>query len=415
MKILPRVDRITTNIIELSEFRSDDDEGHTRISFTNEDLRARDYIKRLMKQEANLAVRVDAAGNIIGHRQGKTAAPGIMIGSHIDTVKGGGRFDGIAGVIAGVEIARIFNETHVKTVHPLEVIVFTAEEPSPFGISTVGSRAMAGKLSVDLLTNLKDSDGRTLASAIQLLGGDPANISSAQKVSEDIMAYVELHIEQGPSLFKQQIPVGIVNGIVGIYRGKLEINGQMDHAGTTPMHIRKDALTAAAEVILAIETICRETDDLVGTVGRIDAFPNSLNVVPGSVACGMEIRTLKTSRAQHAISRIEKAIDDIVSRRKVQIHFEIELSSKPVEFEQAMIARIRETCQRLDIPYLELPSGAGHDASHMAEIAPTGMIFIPSRDGRSHCPEEWSEYEHICIGTQLLAELVLAIDQEEKI
>ena len=287
--------------------------------------------------------------------------------------------------------------------------------PSPFGISTIGSRAVAGKLSADLLTNLKDSDGRTLASAIQLLGGDPANISFAQKVPEDIMAYVELHIEQGPSLFKQQIPVGIVNGIVGIYRGKLEINGQMDHAGTTPMHIRKDALTAAAEVILAIETICRETDDLVGTVGRIDAFPNSLNVVPGSVACGMEIRTPKTSRAQHAISRIEKAIDDIVNRRKVQIHFEIELSSKPVEFEQAMIARIRETCQRLDIPYLELPSGAGHDASHMAEIAPTGMIFIPSRDGRSHCPEEWSEYEHVCIGTQLLAELVLAIDREEKI
>jgi len=174
-------------------------------------------------------------------------------------------------------------------------------------------------------------------------------------------------------------------------------------------------LTAASEVILAIETICREADGLVGTVGRIETFPNSLNVVPGSVACGMEMRTLNPQKADDAISRIEKAIDGIQNRRGVLIRFDIELSSKPVAFEEAMIARIRETCVRMAIPYLELPSGAGHDAGHMAELATSGMIFIPSKDGRSHCPEEWSEYEHVGIGAQLLVELVLAIDQEGKV
>ena len=276
-------------------------------------------------------------------------------------------------------------------------------------------RAMTGQLSSDQMSRLHDPTGRNLGAAIQYIGGSPRFISSAKKNPEDIFAYLELHVEQGPSLFREKIPIGIVTGIVGIHRGTLSITGQMDHAGTTPMGVRKDALTAASEVILAIETICRLTDEIVGTVGRIDVSPNSLNVIPGTATCHLELRALRPNVAFDAISKIQAAIDDISNRRYVQIQFDIEASSEPVVFKDSMIARIRETCGRLSIPYLEMPSGAGHDASHMARLAPAGMIFIPSREGRSHCPEEWSEYEHIGIGTQLLTELFLSLDQEEEV
>jgi len=411
----PNIDRITRDILRLSEFTSPTEEGYTRISFSEEDKRSRFHLMQLMEKEAKLAVRIDSAGNIIGRRKGKVDGPCILMGSHTDTVRGGGRFDGIAGVIAGIEVARIFEENLVETFHPLEVVVFLAEEPSPFGISTIGSRAMTGKLKNDIIRSLKDSEDKSLFEALKQMGGNPSNIAASSKSSEEVLAYFELHIEQGPFLFSSGIPIGVVTGIVGIYRGNIQITGRMDHSGTTPMGARKDALAAASEAVLAFEEICRNIDDVVGTFGRIKVFPNSFNVVPGSVTLGMDLRSLSNTNAKKAISLLHEAFHIIEAKRGVLIDSKIELSSQSVSFNNKLVDRIGKVCNSLSIPFVEMPSGAGHDASHMAEVAPVGMIFIPSKDGRSHCPDEWSEFEHICLGTEVLSEVILLVDKEDRI
>ena len=268
----PNIERIKRDISNLSLMTSPLEPGYTRISFSEEDRKAREHVRRLMEQEAGLQVRVDELGNLIGRRKGKKEKPSILIGSHIDTVRGGGRFDGVSGVIGGLEVARLFRETGFNNYHPLEVVVFLAEEPSPFGLSTIGSRGMAGKLKEEQLISLEDGHCRNLGAAIREMGGNPEKLREAKRSSDDILAYLELHIEQGPHLFLNKIPLGIVKGIVGISRAKIEVTGMNDHAGTTPMSARKDALAAGSEVVLAVERICKEREGLVGTVGRIGSF-----------------------------------------------------------------------------------------------------------------------------------------------
>ena len=412
-RIKPDIKRVRRDIIKSSEFVSSGELGYTRISFSKEDHEARGYLTQLMTNEAKLSVRIDVAGNLIGRREGKKQKPAILVGSHIDTVRGGGRFDGISGVVAGIEVARKFEEEGIRTIHPLEVVVFLAEEPSPFAISTIGSRAMAGKLSEDHLTSLKDGQGRTLGKAIDEMGGNSVKIGEARRSPKEVLAFLELHIEQGPILFSHGISIGVVTGIVGISRGEIEVVGRSDHSGTIPMESRKDALAAGAEVVLALEKICEELDGVVGTIGKIEVFPNSLNVIPGKVIFGMEIRSLSDILLNQTVSLFKKELDKIVKKRGTVINFEVEVSSKPILFNSKMVERIIGVCDHLGISHLEIPSGAGHDASHLAEVAPTGMIFIPSRDGRSHCPEEWSEFEYICLGTEVLAHTIIELDKEE--
>jgi len=409
------LERITRDIMKLAEFTSTEEPGYTRISFSEEDRRAREHLARLMEEEAGLTVGIDAVGNLIGRRQGKKQRPAIIIGSHTDTVMGGGRFDGMAGVVAGLEVVRLFAEKEIETLHPIEIVSFLAEEPSPFGISTVGSRGMAGMLSKDLLESLNDSKRMTLSAAIKEMGGDPLKITEAKRASRDVLAYLELHIEQGPSLFSQDIHIGVVTGIVGIYRGIINVVGKSNHAGTTQMETRKDALTAASEIVLALERICRDLDGVVGTIGKIEVFPNSSNVVPGNANMEMELRSLNASRAADALSLLKTALENIQKQRGIIINFKEWIGSDPVIFKEKIVKFICTACDQLEIPYLKMPSGAGHDANHMAKLAPTGMIFIPSRDGMSHCPEEWSEFEHICMGAELLARAIMLLDREEDI
>jgi N-carbamoyl-L-amino-acid hydrolase len=321
----------------------------------------------------------------------------------------------MAGVVAGLEVVRLFAEKEIETLHPIEIVSFLAEEPSPFGISTVGSRGMAGMLSKDLLESLNDSKRMTLSAAIKEMGGDPLKITEAKRASRDVLAYLELHIEQGPSLFSQDIHIGVVTGIVGIYRGIINVVGKSNHAGTTQMETRKDALTAASEIVLALERICRDLDGVVGTIGKIEVFPNSSNVVPGNANMEMELRSLNASRAADALSLLKTALENIQKQRGIIINFKEWIGSDPVIFKEKIVKFICTACDQLEIPYLKMPSGAGHDANHMAKLAPTGMIFIPSRDGMSHCPEEWSEFEHICMGAELLARAITLLDREEDI
>jgi N-carbamoyl-L-amino-acid hydrolase len=410
-KITPDIERVRRDILRMSEFVSSEEPGYTRISFSKEDREARAYVADLMKG-ANLSVRIDAAGNLIGSREGEGQKPVILVGSHIDTVRGGGRFDGVSGVIAAIEIARRFEEEKISMIHPLEVIVFLAEEPSPFGISTVGSRAMTGKLSEDLLNSLKDSQGRTLGGAIEGMGGNPSRIGEAKRSPAEVLAFLELHIEQGPILYSRGIPIGAVTGIVGILRGKIEVVGRMDHAGTIPMEARKDALVAGSEVILALEKACRELEGVVGTIGKVEVFPNSVNVIPGRVNLEMEARSFKEAFLHETESLFRKELDRIVQKRGVEIHFGSAISSKPVLFHPRLVERVARVCGSLGISYLEMPSGAGHDANHLAEVVPAAMIFVPSKDGRSHCPEEWTDFEQVCLGTEVLANMVTSLDKE---
>jgi len=405
----PSLERIRRDILKFAEFTSSREEGHTRISFSREDKDARAHVSGLM-EEARLAVSIDAAGNIIGRRRGRDAKPGILAGSHLDTVREGGRFDGIAGVVAAIETARRFEELGVENVHPIEVVVFLAEEPSPFGLSFIGSRSMAGKLSRDQITTLRDDTGRFLAEAIAEMGGDPPNIGRARRSPDDILAYLELHIEQGPHLNRSCTRIGAVTGIVGTWRASIEVIGRNDHAGTTPMALRKDALAAASEAVLAVERVCRSFEGVVGTVSRVEVSPNALNVIPGRVTMGMEIRSLHGDVADRVHAALRAELCHIMDERGVTIAFELWKSSEPVLFSANMVRRIRHICDQLGVSCSELPSGAGHDANHLAEIAPTGMIFVPSRDGRSHCPEEWSEFEDIALGTEVLAQLIYKID-----
>ena len=408
----PNLERVKRDILNLSRFISPVESGYTRISFSEEDRKAREHISLLMKQEAGLKVRIDTAGNLIGQRKGKKEKPSILIGSHLDTVRGGGRFDGMSGVIAGLEAARLFMENSFNPIHPLEVAVFLAEEPSPFGLSTIGSRAMAGKLKEEQLTSLRDAAGRDLGTAIREMGGSPEKLGEAKRPPGDLLAYLELHIEQGPSLFTRGIPIGIVKGIVGISRAKITIWGRSDHAGTIPMAIRRDALTAGSEVVLALEGICRGKEDLVGTVGKMEVSPNSINVIPGKVVLIMDVRSLNEDLIDQTFSLLKNDLERIRDQRGIEIRMEPEVVSHPVLFEKRITDQIRGVCNRLGLPSLEVISGAGHDAMHIAQIAPTAMIFIPSQEGRSHCPEEWTEFEQIGQGIEVLATTIAEIDQD---
>lgn len=411
-RLEPRVGRIRDDILAFSEFVSPSEPPYTRISFSPEDRQARTYVRRLM-DKAHLRVKTDAAGNIIGRRDGSQQLAPILIGSHLDTVRGGGRFDGVAGVVAALEVARRCEELQVALAHPLEVVVFLAEEPSPFSLSTIGSRAMAGKLQ-KLQLAITDVTGRSLDAAMREAGGDPDHLPEAVRSQGGVAAFLELHIEQGPHLASAGVPVGVVTGIVGIWRGHIEVAGQPDHAGTTPMGGRRDALAAGAEIILALEQVCKAAADTVGTVGRVEVFPNALNVIPGKMVLGMEMRGLDIGRVEAVARAFTGQLGRIRDEREVDIRFDFSMSSSPVHFPDDVVAVVREAAERLEIPSMELHSGAGHDASHIAGIAPAAMIFVPSRNGRSHCSDEWTDFEDVCAGTEVLAAAIAELDRRLK-
>jgi N-carbamoyl-L-amino-acid hydrolase len=414
LSIKPSQARLKRDIMKFAELVDPEEEGFTRISFSDQNLKALEHMTVLMESEADLSVYIDAAGNLIGRREGRRPdAPSIMIGSHLDTVRAGGHFDGIAGVVAGLEVARLLKEMDVMLEHPLEIVTFLAEEPSPFGISTVGSRAMTGKLTPQIVNSLKDNQGRTLPQAIRQMGGDPSNLQQAKRSRADILAFLELHIEQGPSLQERNIPIGIVTGIVEIIRGDIKVVGRNDHAGTTPMEIRQDALAAASEIVLALEATCKALPGIVGTIGKMDVFPNALNVIPGLVNIGMELRCLDEDVIKDAIKKFTLELKNIQHSRGLEIRYDIWTSSPKVIFDKSLVALASTTCDTLEIPYILLPSGAGHDAGHLAGITRAAMIFIPSKGGRSHCPEEWTDFDHVGCGAEVLGSLVVEIDKRD--
>ncbi len=407
----PKVDvkRIEQRILALSQFGKNPEGGVSRVAFSDADIAGRKYIMTLMEQ-AGLKVRVDEAGNLLGRREGSNASlPVIMTGSHIDSVPKGGNYDGDVGVIGAIECAEILKENRILTEHPLEFVVFSDEEGG-----LVGSRAMAGELTVDALDIVSHS-GKTIRDGIRAIGGDPDRVSKIERKKTEIHAFLELHIEQGAVLDSEKIQIGIVEGIVGINWWDVTIEGFSNHAGTTPMDRRKDALIAAARLILAInEAAISIPGRQVATVGRIKAEPGAPNVIPGKVVLSLEIRDLSSSKIQEVYEKIRGKAEIIAEETGTTFRFSpIDATAVPALTDPRIQKIIMESATELGLSHKFLPSGAGHDAQDMARITPTGMIFVPSVGGISHSPKEFTPPEDIGNGVQVLLRTILKIDQQE--
>jgi N-carbamoyl-L-amino-acid hydrolase len=407
-KAQPSVDeaRIQQHITELSKFGANPQGGVSRVAFSEADIAGREYVKQLM-QEAGLVVRVDTAGNIIGRREGSNPKlPPILIGSHTDSVPGGGNYDGDVGVMGAIEVAQVLKERNVRLKHPLEVVDFADEEGG-----TVGSFAMIGHLQPAAL-GLMTHSGKTIGDGIRAIGGDPDRIAEAARKPGDLAAYVELHIEQGAILDESDIDIGVVEGIVGIRWWDVTIEGVANHAGTTPMNRRRDAMVSAAEFTLAVNRVATSTPGRqVATVGRIRAEPGAPNVIPGKVVLSLEIRDLDRDKMTSVFDAIRAEAQKIAEARQTPIEFKpLEVSSEPAPTDERIRAIIAKAADSLGLSHKAMPSGAGHDAQEIARIAPTGMIFVPSVGGVSHAPKEFTSQQDMANGANVLLQTVIAID-----
>lgn len=404
--------RLEADFAELGKFGSLETGGFTRVAFSLEDLAAKEWLQQAMVA-AGLDVSIDAVGNIRGRRAGRENLPPVVLGSHLDTVPEGGNYDGSVGVLAALEIVRTLNDLNLVTKRPLEVVNFSAEESSRFGMATIGSKAMCGKIDLATLHRLRDQEGFSLYESLQANDFAPDDINQAVLQAGDIHAFLELHIEQGPVLEQKNCPIGIVTSIAAPTRFKVTVEGRADHSGNTPMALRKDALAAAAELVLGAERIAKEVSkDTVATVGYLYVSPGAMNVIPGRVELGIDIRDISMENKDKATSAILDLIDMIAARREVVIRQEQLCDDVPVRLSGKIISTLVDAAETADIDFIKMPSGAGHDAMNMATITDVGMIFIPSVGGISHNIDEYSRMEDICVGADLLFDTTIRLAQE---
>ncbi len=400
--------RIESRIFELAKFGKDANGRGYRVAYTKGDIEARAWYMDLMKK-AGLDVRIDYAGNIIGKRKGKNPSlKSIAFGSHIDMVPDGGNYDGCVGSIGALEIIEVLNENNITTSHPFELIIFSNEEGG-----TIGSMAMAGHLTKEGLKQVSPS-GLTIAEGIKAIGGNPDSIQSSIRKKGDIKAFFELHIEQGGILEKENLQIGVVEGIVGIVHWEATVEGFANHAGTTPMNMRKDALLAASKFIIAVnEEINSVPGKQVGTIGKIAAMPGAYNVIPGKVTLGLEIRDLSSQKIEQLFLKIQKRAAAIANNSKTKISFLRQANaSRPALTDKTLQQIITASAKALGFTTKLMQSGAGHDAQEIALIAPVAMIFVPSVGGISHSPKEFTKAVDMANGANVLLQAVLQLDKE---
>ena len=377
-------------------------------------MEAREYLIGRFKEEG-LEVSIDTVGNIIAKRKGKmTGLPSISMGSHIDTVYEGGKYDGTIGVAGALEIIQYFNDNDIQTNHSLEIIVFSAEESSRFGASTLGSGFMTGSIKDTDVKQLKDRNGYTLNDIFLENGMDLGDYHKSLRQSDELKAFIELHIEQGPVLEEENLEIGIVEAIAAPIRLKVTFKGEASHSGTTPIRYRKDALVAASELVLYVEEVAKEEAEYgsVATVGVMDVKPGGMNIVPGTVDMDIDIRSVSDSSKARIYDAIKKKIGSISRQRFLDYDIEILTDKESVHLSAGLTKRIQDICEQKNILYKFMNSGAGHDAMNMATLWPTALIFVPSRKGVSHNPEEFTEIEDIYNGLTVMKELILSIDEE---
>ncbi|TDF38681.1 Zn-dependent hydrolase [Alteromonadaceae bacterium M269] len=403
-------DRMQSRIEKLSEYGRNSDGGVDRVAYSKADIEGRVYIMSLMRSQGLENIRIDVGGNIIGRRSGSDPnAKPIMVGSHIDSVPGGGNYDGDVGVIANLEVIDLMNASNIRTKSPVDVVVFSNEEGG-----LVGSLAMTGKLKPETLDVMSHS-GLTIGEGTRAIGGDPDNILDDAIAPGILKAFIELHIEQGAFLDEEDIDIGVVEGIVGINWWDITIQGVANHGGTTPMNRRQDAMVAAAHLTLAINEIANELEGRqVATVGRIQAFPGAPNVIPGKVVMSLEVRDLEQEKMDRVFSLVEARAKDIARKTGTTINFEfIDVASHPAPTDKRMRSIIAKAAKEAGYSYKLMPSGAGHDAQDMVSIAPTGMIFVPSKGGISHSPKEYTSPDEMAKGADVLLRAILEIDKQK--
>jgi N-carbamoyl-L-amino-acid hydrolase len=397
--------RVVRHLEGLSEYGKNPQGGVSRVAYTEADRAGREYVMGLMR-EAGLEVSIDTAGNLVGTRAGSDAAlKPIVIGSHIDSVPEGGNYDGDVGSLAAIEVAQILKEHGVRMRHPLQVIIFENEEGVMLGSTAIARGADAARL------NSVSQSGKMVRDGIRFIGGNPDRITEVIRHPGSISAYIELHIEQGAVLEQEHVQIGVVEGIVGILDSEVTVEGIANHAGTTPMGQRHDALLSAARFVEKFNQLVTTTSgSQVGTVGWIKAQPGAYNVIPGKVTMGMELRDLDAHKIKDLFERSRGAADEIGRMNGTTFHFSSEDVSAPALTDKYLQGLIALTAKRLGMSTKLMPSGAGHDAQEMANLGPIGMIFIPSVGGISHSPREFSHPSDIENGANVLLGTVIGLD-----
>jgi allantoate deiminase len=400
-------DRLWRRISELGEVGRQEGGGVTRLSFTEEERAAKDLVASYM-EEAGLSIREDAAGNLLGRRRGRSPdSPAVLVGSHVDSVYNGGNFDGPLGVLSGIEVLHVMEEQGIETEHPIEVVAFTDEEGTRFSFGMIGSRALAGRLPPEDLIKYEDGDDVSVAEAMRAYGLDPERIGEAARPAGSLKAYVELHIEQGQVLENEDLPAGVVTGIAGPVWLRLSLEGETGHAGATPMNLRRDSLAAAAEIMGLIEAEASATGTTVGTVGQINLKPGGINIIPGRVEFSLDLRDIDEGVRNRVERRITEGAGEICRRRDVEIDIETLQRLAPALCSELVKSAVERACERVGIRAHALPSGAGHDGMQLTELCPMGMIFVRSKNGVSHSPDEWSTKEDCAAGSNVLYWTVL--------
>src|SRR5262245_7121384 len=397
--------RLEQSIEELGRIGQTPRGGLTRLALTDEDKRGRDWMVARMR-DAGLTVTVDQMGNIFGQRPGTAALPPIMMGSHVDSVPTGGRYDGQLGVLCGLEVIRSLNDQKLPTRHPITLAIFTGEEGARFQPAMIASGVMAGKIPLEDAYNARDKDGFRLVDELERIG----YLGAEPCVPRRLRAYLELHIEQGPVLEEEGLSVGVVEGIVAISWSRLTIENVQDHAGPTPMRVRHDALVAAAEVVSGVRRMARTIGgDLVATVGTLTVSPNIVNAIPGRVTLSIDLRDPQEATLERARSMVDRVVRTACRREGVRHALEHYWSVPYTPFAAEVVDAVEQAARDSGARYRRIRSGAGHDAQYMAAIAPAGMIFVPSRGGRSHCEAEFTAIEDIEPGANTLLSAALAL------
>lgn len=395
--------RIQRDLDAFAQFGKSGPTAVTRLALTKEDHAARAHFIQLCQAEG-MQVRIDRFGNIAAVL-GDWDRPALLMGSHLDSVPEGGRFDGIVGVVAALEVVRALKEDGQLPDLPIGVVNFTSEESARWGRATLGSKGLAGILPEAELMGYKDRDGITFGEAVKENAG--YDLVGGPQEFGPIAGFYELHVEQGPELLYAQKPVGVVSHIAAPSRYKVRVHGTAAHSGSTLMGRRKDGLAAAAEIVLGLEQAAKAIGDAVVATATIFSLkPVSINVIPGEVELGVDIRGIESATKKQMTASFQRLVADVSARRGITVEIETLSEEEPVALDPHMVERLHQACQRKGVPYLEAVSRAGHDTMYVAKIAPAAMLFVPSKDGLSHNPGEFTATEEIALGASVLAEAV---------
>lgn len=400
--------RIESMIEDLSEF-TENNSKYTRFSYTKEDIMAKKYIIQKMKK-LGLKVYMDYVGNIFGRKEGKIDLPTILIGSHLDTVRNGGKYDGIAGIVVGLEVIKVLNENKVKIDYPIEIVAFAEEEGGTYGTAFLGSQWYSEKLKEKDLEKFNDYDDKNINEAIKTLAKLNDEVIRCTHKDKNLKCMFELHCEQGPTLEKYKNNIGIVEGITGSSSFKVELLGEANHAGTTPMDSRKDPFYLASLISVELNEFVRKQNKYsVGTIGDIRLEPNSYNIIPKKATFTMDIRSLDLTIMKNIIKHIKIFIKTLANEKGLKYEITENHLENPVQLSKNLVKNLEENCKERNYNYQIMASGAGHDSIIISDLCDTVMVFVPSKNGRSHCPEEYSKPEDIAKGGDIILDAILKL------